>query len=202
MVEPAEPKSIGELQEILRESYAVQVWARKIDASVENVRPVVLRAFAGNVDFFPEDQVATFKASTPLVEMQQELAGFKLCVPCRPRTGTLAGSYMTAGDGWRDWVIGGTYMLPDGTVCKSGSHAVKNVAGYDVHRFLAGTRGSLAICLDLTLRLYPLVSDDQGPEISHENSPVSDPTQIRFMQRAKEVFDPSRKLNPGVWGFM
>lgn len=33
-----------------------------------------------------------------------------------------------------------------------------------------------------------------------KNLPLTDPTQIRFMQRAKELFDPRHKLNPGVMG--
>jgi glycolate oxidase FAD binding subunit len=93
-------------------------------------------------------------------------------------------------------------MLADGTVAKSGSHAVKSVAGYDVHRFMAGTLGSLAVCLELILRLYPLATKPEALEPVAEMVEVADPTQIRLMKRAKEIFDPATKLNPGVWGFM
>ena len=77
---------------------------------------------------------------------------------------------------------------------------MKSVAGYDVHRFMAGTRGSLAICLELILRVYPLsVPRVRCPLPPNE---VVDQTQIRLMRRAKAIFDPGNKLNPGVWGFM
>lgn len=93
-------------------------------------------------------------------------------------------------------------MLADGTIAKSGSHAVKSVAGYDVHRFMAGTRGSLAICLELILRLYPLATMPAASEPVVRVQEVIDPTQIHLMKRAKAIFDPTNKLNPGEWGFM
>jgi glycolate oxidase FAD binding subunit len=57
---------------------------------------------------------------------------------------------------WRDWVLGMTLALADGTVATCGSHAVKNVAGYDVQRFLVGSRGWLAIPLEVILRTMPM----------------------------------------------
>jgi len=55
----------------------------------------------------------------------------------------------------RDQVLGGTWLLADGTQIQSGARVVKSVAGYDLTRLLLGSRGQLAFCLDLTLRLRP-----------------------------------------------
>jgi glycolate oxidase FAD binding subunit len=51
-----------------------------------------------------------------------------------------------------------TLVLADGTTAKSGSHAVKNVAGYDIHKLMIGARGTLAVVAEVILRTYPLKS--------------------------------------------
>lgn len=56
----------------------------------------------------------------------------------------------------RDQVLGGNWLLSDGTVVKTGARVVKSVAGYDVTRLFLGARGRLAICLSLILRLAPV----------------------------------------------
>lgn len=56
---------------------------------------------------------------------------------------------------WRDWIIGAKAVLSDGAVFKSGSKVVKSVAGYDLHRLLTGSCDTLAILVELTLRITP-----------------------------------------------
>ena len=53
----------------------------------------------------------------------------------------------------RDQVLGGKWILSDGTRVSTGSKVVKSVAGYDVTRLFLGSRGRLATCVELTLRL-------------------------------------------------
>jgi hypothetical protein len=59
---------------------------------------------------------------------------------------------------WRDWIIGMTVVLGDGTIAKSGSRAVKNVAGYDAHKLFIGARGTLGIITEVILRIRPAKS--------------------------------------------
>lgn len=56
----------------------------------------------------------------------------------------------------RDLLIGITIVRADGAVAKSGGKVVKNVAGYDLGKLLAGSAGTLALITEATFRLHPL----------------------------------------------
>jgi glycolate oxidase FAD binding subunit len=55
----------------------------------------------------------------------------------------------------RDLLIGLTIVRADGTIAKSGGKVVKNVAGYDLGKLLAGSRGTLGLITQATFRLHP-----------------------------------------------
>jgi glycolate oxidase FAD binding subunit len=56
----------------------------------------------------------------------------------------------------RDLLIGITVVRPDGAVARSGGKVVKNVAGYDLGKLFAGSRGTLGLIAEATFRLHPL----------------------------------------------
>jgi len=117
-----------------------------------------------------EDQTCCVEAGMSLHALQKALAPFHLqldIVAPGAQLGTLGGLFMSRepslSEGLcgptRDHVLGATWMMANGAILKSGARVVKSVAGYDVTRLLLGSRGRLAICLDLTLRLRPLRPD-------------------------------------------
>lgn len=124
--------------------------------------------------FSPEDQVAAAWASAPVADVLSEVEKKGLTLPI-PRTGhpLLDGVPGTIG-GWcamnlshalirqsgppREAALGMAVILGDGRVAKCGAGVVKSVAGYDIHRFLCGSRGSLAAIGLVLLRLTPLRS--------------------------------------------
>jgi len=56
----------------------------------------------------------------------------------------------------RDLLIGVTVVRADGTVARSGGKVVKNVAGYDLGKLFAGSRGTLGLITTATFRLHPV----------------------------------------------
>jgi glycolate oxidase FAD binding subunit len=57
----------------------------------------------------------------------------------------------------RDLLIGVTLALADGRLVKSGGVVVKNVAGYDLGRFVSGSLGTMAVVVDATFKLAPVL---------------------------------------------
>src|SRR5207247_4484550 len=45
---------------------------------------------------------------------------------------------------------------PDGVVAKAGGKVVKNVAGYDLGKLIAGSYGTLGLITECAFRLHPL----------------------------------------------
>jgi glycolate oxidase FAD binding subunit len=126
------------------------------------------------------DLVATVQAGVTLERLADVLgaAGQRLALdppagrpagdgadpPDRVTAGTVGGVLATGVTGPlrfrygspRDLLLGITMVRADGTVAKAGGKVVKNVAGYDIGRLLAGSRGTLGIITEATLRLHPL----------------------------------------------
>ncbi|MBV9233491.1 MAG: FAD-binding protein, partial [Candidatus Eremiobacteraeota bacterium] len=106
-------------------------------------------------------------AGTPLQRVTSLLAAQGQFLPLdapRPQYATLGG---TLAAGWlgprrhlygrlRDYVIGSTVVLADGTVAKAGGMVVKNVAGYDMSRLYAGSFGTLGVLAQVNLKTVPL----------------------------------------------
>jgi glycolate oxidase FAD binding subunit len=56
----------------------------------------------------------------------------------------------------RDLLIGITFVRADGTVARAGGKVVKNVAGYDLGKLLAGSYGTLGLITEANFRLHPM----------------------------------------------
>jgi glycolate oxidase FAD binding subunit len=61
----------------------------------------------------------------------------------------------------RDQILGLTLVDGAGRILELGGRVVKNVAGFDLVRLAAGSRGTLGIVTEVTLRLYPLPEEDR-----------------------------------------
>lgn len=55
----------------------------------------------------------------------------------------------------RDFIVGAEFIDGTGAQCKSGGRVVKNVTGYDLHKLLIGSLGTLGIITRLNFRTFP-----------------------------------------------
>lgn len=128
-------------------------------------------AWRSVIEFSPDDLVVRVQAGITLGELQAVLAesGRMLPMGFTPMSlddWTLAElisinpphTWEIERGGWRDWVLGLTLLLGDGRVVKVGSSAVKNVAGYDVQKLIVGSRGTMAVVLEVTLVVSSIVA--------------------------------------------
>ena len=68
----------------------------------------------------------------------------------------LAGPSRAAVGSVRDYVLGATMLNGRGEVLTFGGQVMKNVAGYDVSRLLAGSLGTLGVILEVSLKVLPV----------------------------------------------
>jgi len=56
----------------------------------------------------------------------------------------------------RHWLLGLTCVLPGGGMLRTGSSAVKDVAGFDLTSLICGSEGMLAVVVEIELKLLPI----------------------------------------------
>lgn len=125
------------------------------------------RALAGIVDYEPTELVITARSGTPLAEIEAALAERDQMLAFEPPhfgAGATLGGAVAAGlsgprrassGALRDFVLGAVLMDGRGEVLSFGGQVMKNVAGYDVSRLLAGSMGSLGVMLQHSLKVLP-----------------------------------------------
>jgi glycolate oxidase FAD binding subunit len=131
----------------------------------------------GISSYEPTELVVTARAGTPLVELEAALAERGQCLPFEPprfggndaavaRSGTvggmvaagLAGPSRASVGSVRDHVLGLTMLNGRGEVLSFGGQVMKNVAGYDVSRLMAGSLGTLGLILEVSLKVLPVAT--------------------------------------------
>ena len=122
--------------------------------------------FRGIVAYEPTELYVTAKAGTPLAEIEAALAeqGQMLAFEPPHFAGATLGGAIAAGlagprrqqaGAVRDFVLGVKLVDGTGQVLDFGGQVMKNVAGYDVSRFIAGSLGTLGVIAEATLKVLP-----------------------------------------------
>jgi glycolate oxidase FAD binding subunit len=119
------------------------------------------------IAYDPNDLTLGVEPGIPLTRLASVLAGHKqflpLTVPWMNRAtvgGTIASGvdsplrqlYGTA----RDYILGIEFVTGDGRLVKSGGSVVKNVSGYDIHKLLIGSLGTLGVITRINFRTFPV----------------------------------------------
>jgi len=125
------------------------------------------RGHRGIVSYQPSELVMTARAGTPLTEIEAALAQHGQMLACEPphfgAGATLGGMVACGFSGprrpWggavRDFVLGVRMVNGNGEVLNFGGQVMKNVAGFDVSRLMAGSLGSLGLLLEVLLKVLP-----------------------------------------------
>ena len=134
------------------------------------------RPLSGITSYEPSELVVTVRAGTPLAELEAALAEKGQCLPFEPPHfdipggGDVAGNAATVGGmvaaglsgparasagGVRDYMLGVQLLNGRAEHLTFGGQVMKNVAGYDVSRLMAGSMGTLGVITDVSLKVLP-----------------------------------------------
>jgi glycolate oxidase FAD binding subunit len=123
--------------------------------------------YAGIVAYEPTELVVTVRCGTPMSELEAVLAKESQMLPFEPPhfgSGATVGGCVAAGlsgparaaaGALRDFVLGVKLIDGRGALLTFGGQVMKNVAGYDVSRLIAGSLGTLGLIAEVSLKLAP-----------------------------------------------
>jgi len=152
----------------------------------------------GIVSYDPAELAITVRAGTALKMLEQALLEHRQELPFEPPDffekstigGTVAaglsGPHRPWGGAIRDAMLGVKIINGRGQILKFGGQVMKNVAGYDVSRLLAGSLGTLGVLLEVSLKLQPQARHEitlvQASDFSSAHSP-----QAQWRQHIKNI---------------
>jgi glycolate oxidase FAD binding subunit len=133
-------------------------------------------ALSGITSYEPSELVITALAGTPLVDIEAALAEQGQCLAFEPphyalpsaSTSTvggmvaagLAGPARACVGGVRDYVLGVHMVNGRAEHLQFGGTVIKNVAGYDVSRLMAGSWGMLGVITQVSLKVLPIAPSE------------------------------------------
>ncbi|MBK9626086.1 MAG: glycolate oxidase subunit GlcE [Rhodocyclaceae bacterium] len=172
-----------------------------VPSSMQESNLLDTRMHSGIVSYDPSELVVTVKAGTTLQALELVLATRRQFLPFEPprfgddlSAATIGGAVAAGLSGprratvgaLRDFVLGLRLMDGVGRELKFGGEVMKNVAGYDVSRLMAGSMGCLGLILDVSLKVLPMpmheatigLALDQQPALELMNQWGGEPLPI------------------------
>ncbi len=125
------------------------------------------RSYTGVVDYEPSELVITVRSGTPLAEVERTLAERGQMLAFEPPhlgpDATIGGAVASGFSGprraaagsARDFMLGARVMDASGRDLAFGGQVMKNVAGYDLSRFVTGSFGTLVLITEVSLKVLP-----------------------------------------------
>ena len=129
------------------------------------------RAWRGITAYEPSELVVTARSGTPLAELEATLAAQGQCLAFEPPRfggaggGGTVGGMVAAGlsgparanaGAVRDYMLGVSILNGRAEHLSFGGQVMKNVAGYDVSRLMAGALGTLGLITEVSLKVLPV----------------------------------------------
>ncbi len=147
----------------LRGGGSKDFWGQSLTGEVLDTR-----AYQGIVSYEPSELVVTARCGTPLAELEAALAEKGQCLAFEPPhfgPGATVGGMVAAGlsgparataGAVRDYVLGARFINGLGEHLTFGGQVMKNVAGYDVSRLMAGSWGTLGLITEVSIKVLPV----------------------------------------------
>ncbi|WP_090044250.1 glycolate oxidase subunit GlcE [Limnohabitans sp. 2KL-27] len=147
----------------LRGGGSKDFWGQSLTGEVLDTR-----AYRGIVSYEPSELVVTVRCGTPLAELEAVLAEKGQCLAFEPPhfgPDATVGGMVAAGlsgparatvGAVRDYVLGARFINGLGEHLTFGGQVMKNVAGYDVSRLMAGSWGTLGLITEVSLKVLPV----------------------------------------------
>ncbi len=137
------------------------------DFNGQPVAELNISNYSGIIEYEPAELVVTVKAGTLLSELQAALAERNQMLAFEPPdygNSTIGGTYAVGLTGpskpfrgiLRDFVLGIKMIDGQGRQLGFGGKMIKNVAGYDVSRMMVGSKGSMALITEMSIKVIPL----------------------------------------------
>ena len=137
------------------------------NAPARELTPLHSTGLAAVVQCDADNQVATFGAGTTLAAAQEVLAQHNQWLPFRPplADGCTIGGVVALGacgperlayGAPRDRLLGLRFVSGTAKHIRAGGRVVKNVAGYDITRLMAGSAGTLGLLTEATFRILAI----------------------------------------------
>ena len=117
------------------------------------------------VSYEPAEMIAVVEAGMRVGELDRILAAGGQEWPSDALADSTVGGVIASGasslrrlkvGALRDTVLEAEVVTGDGRLVRSGARTVKNVTGYDLHKLVAGSLGTLAVIVQVALKLRPL----------------------------------------------
>jgi glycolate oxidase FAD binding subunit len=229
-----QPESAGEIAEVLRFAAAEHLAVIPMGARTKLAIGMPPKRFDLALDlsrmnrvlaYDPRDLTCGVEAGVPFADLDRQLASERQFLPLAPafaERATLGGIVAAGADSplryaygsARDYLLGVEFVTGDAVVSKSGGRVVKNVTGYDLHKLLIGSLGTLAVITRLNFRTFPMPPEQQTFVASFTAAEAAlawcaaiakSPLQPKLV----EVLDPGTaklfaahgcgQLTPGLW---
>ena len=161
------------------------------------------RQLTGITSYEPSELVVTVRAGTPLDELEAALAESGQCLafePPRFASGGTVGGMLSAGlsgpsrasvGAVRDYVLGVELLDGRAELLRFGGTVMKNVAGYDISRLLAGALGTLGVVTEVSLKVLPIATTEATLDF--------DCTQADALRLLNAWGGKSLPLNASLW---
>jgi glycolate oxidase FAD binding subunit len=146
---------------------------RGLGRPVQAGADVTTAALSGITLYAPSELILSARAGTPLSEVEEALAAHRQRLAFEPMdhralygtageptiggvvAANVSGPRRVLAGAARDALIGLRAVNGKGEVVRAGGRVMKNVTGYDLVKFLAGSFGTLAVLSEVTFKLAP-----------------------------------------------